>query len=108
MNEPNENPSLHGWRIKSLEDSLAGLHLKLDRLNDAVVKNGCPQPGLCLQVKDITDRITGMLETHARRLAEVETQITVAKTSGRILIAAAAGLGTIVAGVVSLAINVLK
>jgi len=107
MNET-DNPEVHAWRIRALEDSLKGVHAKLDQLSGMVQTNACPQPGLCLSVNKTTDRLAVLMEKMESRVAQVETEIVVAKTSGRVLVGGATAIGTLVAGLVSLTISLWK
>lgn len=93
MSTDPEDPRLVAYRLGALEKKVDDLHLKFDSFRDSVAGKLCPNPGACVQLQHIVERLDGQQEKQEARLIDVEKEQREAKSfiKGAVFIAGAVG-----------------
>jgi hypothetical protein len=99
-----DSPQLIAYRLELQERALEsvgakvdGLHLKFDTFKTDVSAKLCPQPGACLQLTDIADRLERAQEDAVTRISALETAGRDTKSFVRGAVWVAGGVGALLA-----------
>jgi len=101
--DPNAKPEVVAWRLATLETKVDALHTKLDAMRDADVKPTCPAPGLCLTVRETTERLQATTDRHEAQISAFREEFAAAKAAMRTLL----GLAVVAQAMISFALQIV-